>query len=327
VCIGCKACEVACKEWNLAPDDGLEWTGESYDNTSALGANSWRHVAFVEQERPVFVEDGPVLSPDGGALAGEGMRWLMSSDVCKHCTHAACLDVCPTGALFRSEFGTVVVQEDVCNGCGYWSWATALGGAATGVAGLLERLEVFPGLRYPRLRRTAETLAAVLGLPIATYTGALVADTAVPVWHEARRELPVLFAASAAASAGASGTLVVAPPAAGPARRLALLGGVFELAASIRMERRLGPLLGDPYRTGTAATLARAAKGCTGTGTALMALAGRRRAGAAGAGLLLLAGSALERWAVFQAGRQSARDPRYTVEPQRERIRVAAQSV
>jgi formate dehydrogenase iron-sulfur subunit len=108
VCIGCKACEVACKEWNLVPEDGLAWTGESYDNTSALGANSWRHVAFIEQEKPLFVDDG-----DGG------LRWLMSSDVCKHCTHAACLDVCPTGALFRTEYGTVVVQEDICNGCGY----------------------------------------------------------------------------------------------------------------------------------------------------------------------------------------------------------------
>jgi formate dehydrogenase iron-sulfur subunit len=108
ICIGCKACEVACKEWNLVPDDGLEWTGESYDNTSALGANTWRHVAFVEQRKPMRVDDG-----------AEGLRWLMSSDVCKHCTHAACLDVCPTGALFRTEFGTVVVQEDICNGCGY----------------------------------------------------------------------------------------------------------------------------------------------------------------------------------------------------------------
>jgi formate dehydrogenase iron-sulfur subunit len=108
ICIGCKACEVACKEWNLVPEDGLLWTGESYDNTSELGANTWRHVAFIEQDKPLFVDDG-----DGT------LRWLMSSDVCKHCTEAGCLDVCPTGALFRTEFGTVVVQEDVCNGCGY----------------------------------------------------------------------------------------------------------------------------------------------------------------------------------------------------------------
>ena len=110
VCIGCKACEVACKEWNLVPEDGLLWTGESYDNTSALGANTWRHVAFVEQNEPARVDgEGQV----------DALRWLMSSDVCKHCTHAACLDVCPTGSLIRTEFGTVVVQEDICNGCGY----------------------------------------------------------------------------------------------------------------------------------------------------------------------------------------------------------------
>ena len=101
VCIGCKACEVACKEWNDVPDDGLDFLAMSYDNTGALGADTWRHVAFVEK------------------TVDSGVRWLMSSDVCKHCTHAACLDVCPTGALFRTEFHTVVVQQDVCNGCGY----------------------------------------------------------------------------------------------------------------------------------------------------------------------------------------------------------------
>jgi formate dehydrogenase iron-sulfur subunit len=115
VCIGCKACEVACKEWNLVPDDGLVWTGESYDNTSALGANSWRHVAFVEQRKPLKVDGGG----ETAELDAEPLRWLMESDVCKHCTHAGCLDVCPTGSLFRTEFGTVVVQEDICNGCGY----------------------------------------------------------------------------------------------------------------------------------------------------------------------------------------------------------------
>jgi formate dehydrogenase iron-sulfur subunit len=134
VCIGCKACEVACKEWNHVPEDGLDWTGESYDNTGALGADTWRHVAFVEQRLPAALdgESDPGSLVDLAARAelfesgsvpaehdGAGLRWLMASDVCKHCTHAACLDVCPTGALFRTEFGTVVVQEDVCNGCGY----------------------------------------------------------------------------------------------------------------------------------------------------------------------------------------------------------------
>jgi formate dehydrogenase iron-sulfur subunit len=112
VCIGCKACEVACKEWNVIPEDGLQLTGMSYDNTQGLGADTWRHVAFIEQRKPIG-------QAEHGSGDRDGMRWLMASDVCKHCTHAACLDVCPTGSLFRTEFGTVVVQEDICNGCGY----------------------------------------------------------------------------------------------------------------------------------------------------------------------------------------------------------------
>ena len=133
VCIGCKACEVACKEWNQIPADPLGFTGESYDNSGDLGANRWRHVAFIEQRIPVggvteAAPDSWVQEAARQQLAehgleahddGSGFRWLMSSDVCKHCTEAGCLDVCPTGALFRTEFGTVVVQEDVCNGCGY----------------------------------------------------------------------------------------------------------------------------------------------------------------------------------------------------------------
>jgi formate dehydrogenase iron-sulfur subunit len=162
ICIGCKACEVACKEWNQVPDDGFELLGSSYDNTGALGASTWRHVAFIEQPKPLGPQQpgfsgtaaGPAMSDvlnrgSGEALEGNrsalgtdmkavdlGMpsmtlpgqadgaqrtefRWLMASDVCKHCTHAGCLDVCPTGSLFRTEFGTVVVQDDICNGCGY----------------------------------------------------------------------------------------------------------------------------------------------------------------------------------------------------------------
>lgn len=136
ICIGCKACEVACKEWNHNPRDGdLDFTGMSYDNTVALGASTWRHVAFIEQDREHIEsarESGRALTDLGMPAIGTApapvpdttppdtpeFRWLMSSDVCKHCTHAGCLDVCPTGALFRTEFGTVVVQDDVCNGCG-----------------------------------------------------------------------------------------------------------------------------------------------------------------------------------------------------------------
>jgi formate dehydrogenase iron-sulfur subunit len=192
ICIGCKACEVACKTWNAVPEDGLDMLGMSFDNTGSLGANSWRHVAFIEQPRTTGRQDPglaglptgpsgahlmqeavepllrtaprggsglgteplstahdrgapevaaaaqalapapthapgqdlgmPAFAKPGDATGEEGrtaFRWLMASDVCKHCTHAGCLDVCPTGALFRTEFGTVVVQQDICNGCGY----------------------------------------------------------------------------------------------------------------------------------------------------------------------------------------------------------------
>ena len=112
LCIGCKACEVACKEWNTLPADDIGLTGQSYDNTGALSATTWRHVAFVEQIRQNGGERVTTMQPFQS-------NWLMMSDVCKHCENAACLEACPTGALFRTEFDTVVVQQDVCNGCGY----------------------------------------------------------------------------------------------------------------------------------------------------------------------------------------------------------------
>ncbi len=115
LCIGCKACEVACKEWNNLPADNIGLTGQSYDNTGALSANTWRHVNFIEQ---------PAGSRGCGCVRENVQdafqsNWLMMSDVCKHCHNAPCLEACPTGALFKTEFDTVVVQQDICNGCGY----------------------------------------------------------------------------------------------------------------------------------------------------------------------------------------------------------------
>jgi formate dehydrogenase iron-sulfur subunit len=101
LCIGCKACEVACKEWNDVPADGYEFSGKSYDNTLELGHSTWRHVKFVERS------------------AGLDVSWDFSSDVCKHCENAGCLESCPTGSIVRTEFGSVYVQPDICNGCGY----------------------------------------------------------------------------------------------------------------------------------------------------------------------------------------------------------------
>jgi Fe-S-cluster-containing dehydrogenase component/formate-dependent nitrite reductase membrane component NrfD len=571
VCIGCKACEVACKEWNLVPEDGLVWTGESYDNTSTLGANSWRHVAFIEQRKPLKLDGGG----DTAEVDAEPLRWLVSSDVCKHCTHAGCLDVCPTGSLFRTEFGTVVVQEDICNGCGYcvpacpfgvldkrhlarkaddaplalplleskedgrvWKCtlcydrlkggqepacakacptdsiqfgrSTSSGSAPTcgsksckGRAGTAPSCTPRPGRRRGRIRGVlhaarraggvrpaagsrradegpagdvaehgrrrgrdrggncarihrragmnrdgsitaigtemdsyygrpilkepvwqpeipfyfftggiagassvlhlvasalgnktlarrslligaaadvvspallvsdlgrperainmfrvfkvtspmsvgswillvsggasntaavlelvgklkpvklaAELVSALAGGPLATYTGTLIADTSIPVWHEARNELPWLFGASAAASAGAAAAIAVPPSKAGPARRLAIGGTIAELTLMEAMRKRLG-FVGEVYQQEAAGKLARISKACAAAGAAVLATTGKRsRAGAAAGGTLALAGELALRWSVFRAGFQSARDPQYVVHPQRER--------
>jgi hypothetical protein len=167
---------------------------------------------------------------------------------------------------------------------------------------------------FPRLGRAAGA-TAVLGPALSTYTAVLVADTAVPAWHEARRELPWVFAAGSAMSAGSAVALTGGGAA---ARHLALAGAAGELASTTIMERRLGEL-GEPYHQGTAGRFARASKALTAAGAALMATAGRRRAGAAAGATLMLAGAMATRWSVYKAGFQSAADPKYVVGPQKAR--------
>jgi formate dehydrogenase iron-sulfur subunit len=128
VCIGCKACEVACKQWNQLPADGYELTGDSYDNTGHLSGTTWRHVAFIENPKKkrltgdvdlvALAEDVREQIPGGAELDALG-RWSFMSDVCKHCVEAPCQQACPTGAIIRNEFDNVYIQPDVCNGCGY----------------------------------------------------------------------------------------------------------------------------------------------------------------------------------------------------------------
>jgi hypothetical protein len=196
------------------------------------------------------------------------------------------------------------------------SWVLTGFGATATLSAARELLGVLP-----RAGRAAQLAGAGLGPLLATYTAALIAQTAVPVWHEARRELPFVFGAGAVASAGALATLVTPAGASGPARRMAVGGAVVELAAVQAMERRLGSL-GEPYHRGRPGRFARAAKGLTAAGALAMAGArGRRPARLAGAAAIL-AGGALERFAVFRAGFASAEDPRYTVGPQRERLSV-----
>lgn len=179
--------------------------------------------------------------------------------------------------------------------------------------------------RAPRLKRLADTVAALFGPIMATYTAVLVADSSIPVWHEARTELPVVFAGSGAAAGGAAAVLFTPAEAARPARRMAVGGAVAELVAGEVMHRRLGEV-GEVYDTGPAGALSKVAQAATSVGAALVALGGRKRPAVARAGAAcLLAGSACQRWAVYKAGFQSARDPKYVVGPQRERLSAGSQ--
>lgn len=206
------------------------------------------------------------------------------------------------------------------------TWALSAYGPAIGLAAVAELLPA-------RLRRTplgrlvggaarpANLAAAGLAPVVASYTAVLIAQTAVPVWHGAQRELPFVFTASAAASAGGMGMLVAPVDQAGPARRLAAYGAVVELVASRAAEHRLGPLLAEPMHTGKAGRFLRAAQLCTAAGAVGGAVLGRRsRAAAAVSGVALLAGGLFERLGILRAGIASTKDPKYVVQPQRERL-------
>lgn len=175
-------------------------------------------------------------------------------------------------------------------------------------------------LGFPKgLGRRAEPAAALLGPPLASYTALLIANTSIPVWSEARKELPLLFASGGAASAGAAAAITTPTRYAGPARRLALAGAAGEIVNSELMKRRLGDLA-SVYEEGEAGRFERISRALTIAGSALLVGAGRRRAGAVAGGGLLLAGAVCKRWAIFKAGFASAEDPHQTVGPQRERV-------
>jgi hypothetical protein len=205
------------------------------------------------------------------------------------------------------------------------AWLLSASGTATTVAAADALLphDARPAAALTRAARIAKPAAALLGLPLSTYTAAVVANTSVPAWHEARRTLPFLFAGGAAASAGALASLVTPPEHAAPARRLAVGGAIAELAAARAMEEGLGELA-RPYHEGPSGSFSRAAQLVTAAGgMALAGFARRSRAAAVGGAAALAVGALLERWAVYKAGFASARDPAFTVGPQRERARRA----
>lgn len=194
------------------------------------------------------------------------------------------------------------------------SWILLVSGSASNTAAVLELV----GKLKP-LKVAAEVVSALAGPPLTTYTGTLIADTSIPVWHEGRHELPWLFGASASASAGAAAAIAVPPREAAPARRLAIGGVIAELGLMEAMHRRLG-FVGEVYEKEEAGKYGKISKLCAAAGAAVLATRGKRsRVAAIGGSALVLAGGLALRWSVFKAGFQSARDPRYVVAPQRER--------
>jgi hypothetical protein len=256
----------------------------------------------------------------GSSLLGLAARTRGNDVLAKNCSLLALAGVAASPPLLIADLGrperflNMLRVFKPTSPMSVGTWVLTASGAADTAAVACEVLDILPGVR-----RAAERTSALLAPALCTYTAVLLADSSVPVWHEARRELPFVFASSAAASAGAAASLVTAAEHAGPARRLAVLGACLGLAATAAMERRLGSL-GEPYRQERAGRLAKAFKSLQGGGACLLALAGRRRPlGTRLGAALILTGSVCERLAILEAGRQSAADPAYTVEPQRER--------
>jgi formate-dependent nitrite reductase membrane component NrfD len=297
-------------------------------STQPVGAESYYGRPILKEptwtwEVPAYLFAGGLAG--GAAVLSAGATLVGNDELARRATLVNLLAITVSPALLVSDLGRpdrflhmlrVVKPTSPMN---VGTWVVSASGTAAGAAGACELLGILP-----RVRGLATAAAGVLGPFLSTYTAVLVANTAVPAWHEARRELPFVFAGSAAASAGAAVALATPARSAGPARRLAVAGAALELAATEVMERRLG-FVGEPYHEGEAGRYSRLAKALTAGGALVTALAGRRRAGAIAGGALLLGGGLAERWAVYRAGFQSVRDPRYVVQPQRDRVRGSAQ--
>ncbi len=268
-------------------------------------------------EIPVYLFTGGL----GGASAGlaELARLRGNRELARRAWVVGIAGVAASPGLLVSDLGVparflnMLRMFKVTSPMSVGSWLLSASTLATGVS----TANAVTGL-FPRAARIARPSAALLGLPLSTYTAALLSNTAIPVWHEARRLLPFVFAGGAAASAGGVAVAITPGRHAGPARRLAVGGAVGQLVALQAMERSLGDI-GEPLTSGPAGKLGKLAKGLT-LGGAVAIGAGRSRAAAVAGGLAVAAGALAERWAVFRAGFQSAADPKYVVGPQRERI-------
>jgi hypothetical protein len=277
-------------------------------------------------KEPVWTWQIPTYFFTGGiAGASAGLAYLAelrgNEVLARRAWANALAGVAISPALLTSDLGVptrfinMLRMVKVTSPMSLGSWTLVASGATTGLV-LVNQLT---GL-FPRASRVARPAAATLGLPLSTYTAALIATTAVPVWHEARVELPFVFASGAALSAGAAAMATTPLTDAAPARRLALAGATLEIASKQVMEKRLGEH-GEVYKRGVGPTLDRASRACIALGTGLTATRGRRsRPAAIAAGTLLCAGALCARWSVFKAGFESASDPKYVTGPQRRRV-------
>jgi formate-dependent nitrite reductase membrane component NrfD len=271
-------------------------------------------------EIPVYFFTGGIAGASAGlALAAEARG---NEELSRRAWLNAFVAVGMSPALLVSDLGrplrflNMLRLFKVTSPMSVGSWVLAAGGLTTTLAAA----DAWTGLVPAPVGRASRVASAALGLPLATYTAALIANTAVPVWHEARRILPFVFAAGAATSASAAALVTTAPQSAAPARRLAVGAAVVAVTATEVMTRRLGAL-GAPYRSGAAGRLKRAALGLTAAGAGVVgALGARSRPAAVAGGALLLGGALCERWSIFRAGFQSAADPEATVGPQRRAI-------
>jgi hypothetical protein len=288
--------------------------------------------------RPIIKE--PIWKPEipfyfyTGGLAGASAGLALLSDlrgehaVARRAWITALAAGAASPALLISDLGVparffnMLRMFKVTSPMSVGSWILAAFGTTTAPAAF----HALTGGSLGNAGRAAQVASAALGMPLASYTAALVANTSVPVWHHARYELPFVFTAGAAASAGAAAVALAPVDQAGAARRLAIGGGAIEIALTLGMERRLQRVgVGAPYHEGAAGRLAKLATGLTAAGAAVLAARGRRSRTAAIAGAALITGGAIaERWAVFRAGFQSAARPQDTVDPQRERVAMTA---
>jgi DMSO reductase anchor subunit len=303
---------------------GARWAAGATEAAARDGGRSYYGRPVIKQpvwtwEIPLYFITGGVAGASSGLAFAAGM--CGNRELSERAQLAALGGVSISPLLLISDLGrparflNMLRMFKFSSPMSVGSWLLAANGAAISLAGAGTLMR-----RAPALTRAAQGVAAVLGLPLTTYTAVLIANTSIPIWHEGRRELPFVFGGSSAAGAGALAALITSPERAGQARRLAIIGAVIEGASTQVMERRLGELA-EPLRRGRGGALSWAAKTLVAGGAALIGYAGGRRRTEARAGAaMVLAGEALQRLAIFRAGFQSARDPRHTVGPQRRRI-------